>query len=147
MENENKSSILYTICHSDVKRFNYADLEDDLKNLMKKYKIQAIHEVFWVHNFEEEISEIQPVLLEHIDNLELAVRTNNCLRDENIHYIGDLVQWTENDLLKIRNLGKKSLTEIKNALLSKKLMLNMPVKDWNKHRVNAVSLHLKKIAE
>ncbi|MBR4004855.1 MAG: hypothetical protein IKI90_03310 [Treponema sp.] len=58
-------------------------------------------------------------LLSRIDDLELTARTANCLKAENINYIGDLIQRTENELLKIPNMGRKSLNEIKEALASR----------------------------
>src|SRR5690606_39275055 len=60
--------------------------------------------------------EVDPILLRPVDDLELTVRSANCLKAENIYYIGDLVQRTEVELLKTPNLGKKSLTEIKDVL-------------------------------
>ncbi len=72
-----------------------------------------------------------PILLSLVDDLELTVRSANCLKAESIHYIGDLVQKTEVELLKTPNLGKKSLSEIKNVLLSKGLTLGMKIKNWN----------------
>ncbi len=71
-----------------------------------------------------------PILLSLVDDLELTVRSANCLKAESIHYIGDLVQKTEIELLKTPNLGKKSLTEIKNVLLSKGLNLGMKINNW-----------------
>ena len=62
---------------------------------------------------EEKQDEIDPVLLRPVDDLELTVRSANCLKAENIYYIGDLIRRTEVELLKTPNLGKKSLTEIK----------------------------------
>lgn len=75
-------------------------------------------------------SEINPVLLRPVDDLELTVRAANCLKAENIFYIGDLVQRSENDLLKTPNLGKKSLTEIKSVLSSRGLSLGMAIENW-----------------
>lgn len=74
--------------------------------------------------------EFDPVLLRPVDDLELTVRSANCLKAENIYYIGDLVQRTENDLLKTPNLGKKSLTEIKDVLASHSLSLGMRLENW-----------------
>lgn len=74
--------------------------------------------------------EIDPVLLRPVDDLELTVRSANCLKAENIYYIGDLVQRTETELLKTPNLGKKSLTEIKDVLASKDLELGMNLDNW-----------------
>lgn len=74
--------------------------------------------------------EFDPVLLKSVDELELTVRSANCLKAENIYYIGDLVQRIENDLLKTPNLGKKSLTEIKEVLATRGLSLGMKVPNW-----------------
>ncbi|WP_443678183.1 DNA-directed RNA polymerase subunit alpha C-terminal domain-containing protein [Nocardia pulmonis] len=75
-------------------------------------------------------AELAPVLLRKVDSLDLAVRTTNRLKDEAIHYIGDLVQRTEVELLKTPNLGTKDLAEIKNVLASRGLSLGMPVENW-----------------
>lgn len=77
-----------------------------------------------------EEQEINPILLRPVDDLELTVPAANCLKAENIYYIGDLVQRTENDLLKTPNLGKKSLLEIKNVLASRGLSLGMRLENW-----------------
>ena len=69
-------------------------------------------------------------LLRPVDDLELTVRSANCLKAETIHYIGDLVQRTEVELLKTPNLGKKSLTEIKDVLASRGLSLGMRLENW-----------------
>ena len=74
--------------------------------------------------------DFDPVLLRPVDDLELTVRSANCLKAENIYYIGDLVQKTENELLKTPNLGKKSLTEIKDVLASRSLSLGMKLENW-----------------
>ena len=71
-----------------------------------------------------------PILLRPVDELELTVRSANCLKAENIHYIGDLVQKTEVELLRTPNLGKKSLTEIKEVLESHGLSLGMRLDNW-----------------
>ena len=73
---------------------------------------------------------IDPMLLRPVDDLELTVRAANCLKAENIYYIGDLVQRTESDLLKTPNLGKKSLTEIKSVLAQRGFSLGMAVDPW-----------------
>ncbi len=78
----------------------------------------------------KEKNEFDPILLRSVDDLELTVRSANCLKAENIHYIGDLVQKTENELLKTPNLGKKSLTEIKDVLASRSLSLGMKLENW-----------------
>lgn len=79
---------------------------------------------------QKERNDFDPVLLRSVDDLELTVRSANCLKAENIHYIGDLVQRTENELLKTPNLGKKSLTEIKDVLASRSLSLGMKLENW-----------------
>jgi DNA-directed RNA polymerase subunit alpha len=75
-------------------------------------------------------SHIDPILLRPVDDLELTVRSANCLKAENIYYIGDLIQRTEVELLKTPNLGKKSLTEIKDVLASYSLSLGMRLENW-----------------
>ena len=77
-----------------------------------------------------EEEEIDPILLRPVDDLELTVRSANCLKAENIYYIGDLIQRTEVELLKTPNLGKKSLTEIKDVLASRGLSLGMHLENW-----------------
>jgi DNA-directed RNA polymerase subunit alpha len=78
----------------------------------------------------EEKPEFDPILLRPVDDLELTVRSANCLKTESIQFIGDLVQRTEVELLKTPNLGKKSLTEIKDVLASRGLSLGMRLKNW-----------------
>lgn len=79
---------------------------------------------------EQKEEAIDPVLLRPVDDLELTVRSANCLKAENIYYIGDLIQRTEVELLKTPNLGKKSLTEIKDVLASRGLSLGMRLENW-----------------
>ena len=74
--------------------------------------------------------QFDPVLLRPVDELELTVRSANCLKAENIYYIGDLIQRTENELLKTPNLGRKSLNEIKEVLASRGLTLGMKLENW-----------------
>jgi DNA-directed RNA polymerase subunit alpha len=74
--------------------------------------------------------EIDPVLLRPVEDLELTVRSANCLKAEAVNYIGDLVQRSETDLLKTPNLGKKSLNEIKDVLASRGLSLGMHIEGW-----------------
>jgi DNA-directed RNA polymerase subunit alpha len=79
---------------------------------------------------EAKAPQIDPILLQPVDDLELTVRSANCLKAENIYYIGDLIQRTENELLKTPNLGRKSLNEIKEVLATKGLTLGMRLENW-----------------
>ena len=79
---------------------------------------------------EKSETEIDPILVRPVDDLELTVRSANCLKAENIYYIGDLIQRTEVELLKTPNLGKKSLTEIKDVLGTHGLSLGMRLENW-----------------
>jgi len=74
--------------------------------------------------------QFDPILLRPVDELELTVRSANCLKAENIYYIGDLIQRTENELLKTPNLGRKSLNEIKEVLASRGLTLGLKLDSW-----------------
>jgi DNA-directed RNA polymerase subunit alpha len=75
-------------------------------------------------------AQVDPILLRPVDDLELTVRSANCLKAENIYYIGDLIQRTENELLKTPNLGRKSLNEIKEVLATRGLTLGMKLESW-----------------
>jgi DNA-directed RNA polymerase subunit alpha len=101
-----------------------ANILYDQLSVFVDFKARQIVEV------EEKEQEIDPVLLRPIDDLELTVRSANCLKAESILYIGDLVQRTEVELLKTPNLGKKSLTEIKDVLASHDLSLGMKLENW-----------------
>lgn len=81
---------------------------------------------------EEEVTPppLDPILLRPVDDLELTVRSANCLKAENIYYIGDLIQRTENELLKTPNLGRKSLNEIKEVLAAHGLTLGSRLENW-----------------
>src|SRR5512146_2866086 len=79
---------------------------------------------------QRQASNFDPILLRPVDELELTVRSANCLKAENIYYIGDLIQRTENELLKTPNLGRKSLNEIKEVLASRGLTLGMKLESW-----------------
>jgi DNA-directed RNA polymerase subunit alpha len=102
-------------------------LHDQLSVFVDFQKVseQAVPEIS-----KEPYNEIDPVLLRPVDDLELTVRSANCLKQENIFYIGDLIQRTEVELLKTPNLGKKSLTEIKDVLALKGLSLGMRIENW-----------------
>jgi DNA-directed RNA polymerase subunit alpha len=78
----------------------------------------------------EMVGDIDPILVQPVEELELTVRSANCLKAENIHFIGDLIQRTEADLLRTPNLGKKSLNEIKETLARHGLSLGMRLEDW-----------------
>ncbi len=109
-----------TILYNQLKTF--IELKDNYSNKKKKKKVK-----------------FNPILLSSVDDLELTVRSANCLKTENINYIGDLVQKTEFDLLKTPNLGKKSLTEIKNILSLKNLKLGMKLKNWPPKKKNKIN--------
>ncbi len=79
---------------------------------------------------EEQAPVVDPILLLPVDDLELTVRSANCLKAEDIYYIGDLIQRTETELLKTPNLGRKSLTEIKEVLAAKGLTLGSKLEGW-----------------
>jgi DNA-directed RNA polymerase subunit alpha len=74
--------------------------------------------------------QVDPILMRPVDELELTVRSANCLKAENIYYIGDLIQRTETELLKTPNLGRKSLNEIKEVLAARGLTLGMKLENW-----------------
>ena len=73
---------------------------------------------------------LDPILTRPVDDLELTVRSANCLKAESIYYIGDLIQRTENELLKTPNLGRKSLNEIKETLAAHGLTLGSKLENW-----------------
>ncbi len=79
---------------------------------------------------ERKVPQVDPILLRPVEDLELTVRSANCLKAENIYYIGDLIQRTETELLKTPNLGRKSLNEIKEVLASRGLTLGMKLENW-----------------
>ncbi len=88
-----------------------------------------LDEAFSVHHKAKE-NGIDPILMRPIEDLDLTVRSTNCLKAEHIHYVGDLVLRTENDLLKTPNLGRKSLNEIKSVLEQYQLSLGMSLPNW-----------------
>ncbi len=110
------------------------DPEDSIKKAATILRDQL--SVFVDLESEEQLSqvkslpEVDPILLRPVDDLELTVRSANCLKAENIYYIGDLVQRTEVELLKTPNLGKKSLTEIKDVLAMRGLSLGIQLENW-----------------
>jgi DNA-directed RNA polymerase subunit alpha len=118
----------------DLKTNETIEPEDAIRKAGKILRDQL--EVFTHLEVKEEVEldadapQIDPVLLRPVDDLELTVRSANCLKAENIYYIGDLVQRSENELLKTPNLGKKSLTEIKDVLATHSLSLGIKLEDW-----------------
>jgi len=74
--------------------------------------------------------QVDPMLMRPVDDLELTVRSANCLKAENIYFIGDLIQRSETELLRTPNLGRKSLNEIKDVLFNKGLSLGMKLDSW-----------------
>jgi DNA-directed RNA polymerase subunit alpha len=112
-----------TIDPEDAINLAAAILKDQLSIFMD---IKAVdHEIEVKHE-----QKIDPILLQTIDELDLTVRSANCLKAENIYYLGELVIRTESELLKTPNLGKKSLNEIKDLLSSKGLGLGMKIDNW-----------------
>jgi len=91
--------------------------------------------------YEIEDEGIDPLLLRSVDDLELTVRSANCLKAENIYFIGDLIQRTEVELLKTPNLGKKSLTEIKDVLANRGLSLGTRLEHWPPAALRRENLH------
>ena len=79
---------------------------------------------------EDETPPVDPIMLRPVDELELTVRSANCLKVEKIHYIGDLVTRKESDLLRTPNLGRKSLNEIKEVLAARGLSLGLELENW-----------------
>jgi DNA-directed RNA polymerase subunit alpha len=98
--------------------------------LQKQIAVFVDHTDDGVDESKETTTQIDPILLRPVDDLELTVRSANCLKAENIYYIGDLIQRTEVELLKTPNLGKKSLTEIKDVLAARGLSLGMRLDNW-----------------
>ena len=92
----------------------------------------------------EEESEIKfnRNLLRKVDELELSVRSANCLRNDNIVYIGDLVQKSENDMLRTPNFGRKSLNEIREVLMQMGVNLGMDISDWPPENIEELSKNL-----
>lgn len=90
---------------------------------------------------EPEEPAVDPILLRPVDDLELTVRSANCLKAENIFLIGDLIQRTEVELLKTPNLGKKSLTEIKDVLARRGLSLGMRLEHWPPENIEEQLAH------
>lgn len=112
-----------TLDAEDAIKFASTILSDQLSSFVDFTVIEVKKE-------EPAVTQIAPELLQAIDELDLTVRSANCLKAENIYYVGDLIQRSEMELLKTPNLGKKSLTEIKDVLASKGLSLGMHLDNW-----------------
>ncbi|MBS0358558.1 MAG: DNA-directed RNA polymerase subunit alpha [Proteobacteria bacterium] len=118
----------------DLKTNGTIDPEEAIRRSATILQKQLAAFVDLKHEIQEEPKkkepDFDPILLRPVDDLELTVRSANCLKAENIYYIGDLVQRSEVELLKTPNLGKKSLTEIKDVLASHSLGLGMRLENW-----------------
>ena len=112
-----------TLEAEEILRISATILQHQLSALAEHGRLEEVIE-------EKEEAKIDPIMLRPVDELELTVRSANCLKAENIHYIGDLVTRMESDLLRTPNLGKKSLNEIKEVLLSRGLSLGLILDNW-----------------
>ena len=112
-----------TMDAEDAIKYASTILSDQLSSFVD-FKVIEEQEV------EKEEPTVDPALLQAIDELDLTVRSANCLKAENIYYVGDLIQRSEMELLKTPNLGRKSLTEIKDVLATKGLSLGMQLENW-----------------
>ena len=112
-----------TLDAEEVLRISATILQHQLSAFAELGRLEEVIE-------EKEEAKIDPVMLRPVDELELTVRSANCLKAENIHYIGDLVTRMESDLLRTPNLGKKSLNEIKEVLASRGLSLGLVLDHW-----------------
>lgn len=111
-------------------------LQDQLNPFISFEEIQEEKEQ------EEEILKFDRNLLRKVDELELSVRSQNCLKNDNIVYIGDLVRKTEGEMLKTPNFGRKSLNEIKEVLASMGLRFGMEVDGWPPENIEDLSKRL-----
>lgn len=114
-----------TIDPEDAIRRSATILQDQLSAFVKLDETSTT-----VAEAERREPQVDPILIRPVDDLELTVRSANCLKAENIFLIGDLIQRTEVELLKTPNLGKKSLTEIKDVLATRGLSLGMRLENW-----------------
>ena len=112
-----------TLDAEEVLRISATILQHQLSSFAELGKLEEVIE-------EKEEAKIDPIMLRPVDELELTVRSANCLKAENIQYIGDLVTRMESDLLRTPNLGKKSLNEIKEVLASRGLSLGLIIEHW-----------------
>jgi len=118
----------------DLETNGAVDPEESIRNaariLMDQLSVFADLETTTALPVEQKQLPVAPELLRPVDDLELTVRSANCLKAENIYYIGDLIQRTETELLKTPNLGRKSLNEIKEVLAARGLTLGMKLENW-----------------
>ncbi|MCK9284759.1 MAG: DNA-directed RNA polymerase subunit alpha [Rhodocyclaceae bacterium] len=118
----------------DLETNGAVDPEESIRNaariLMDQLSVFADLETTTAAPVEQKQLPVAPELLRPVDDLELTVRSANCLKAENIYYIGDLIQRTETELLKTPNLGRKSLNEIKEVLAARGLTLGMKLENW-----------------
>ena len=91
---------------------------------------------------EQDANQLNRYLLKKVDELELSVRSANCLKNDNIIYIGDLVQKTEAEMLRTPNFGRKSLNEIKEVLSSMGLRLGMDIPGWPPENIEEMAKKL-----
>ena len=138
LPNVGKSTLFNALTNSGARAENFPfctiDPEEAIRmsaNILQ-HQLHAFVDLRFVESRADnkERHEFDPVLLRPVDDLELTVRSANCLKAENIYLIGDLIQKSENELLKTPNLGKKSLTEIKDVLASRSLSLGMKLDNW-----------------
>jgi len=129
-----------TIDPGDAVRFAATILHTQLTPFAN---LEETEEVVYI----EEEPQFDPILLKPLDELDLTVRSANCLKAEQIHYIGDLVQKSETDLLKTPNLGKKSLTEIKDVLAERDLELGQNLENWPPMMLRRDTLDLDRLGE
>lgn len=118
-----------TITPEEALRESVRILQDQLSVFGSIHSEEQTHEVEETEA-QTPSNEPDPVLMRPVDDLELTVRSANCLKAENIYYIGDLIQRTENELLKTPNLGRKSLNEIKESLSVHGLSLGSKLENW-----------------
>ena len=104
---------------------------NEIKDVLQQMSLHLGMEIAgWPPENVEELSYLQTAFLKTVDELELSVRTANCLKNDNIVYIGDLVQKTEAEILRTPNFGRKSLNEIKEVLVQMGLHLGMKTPGW-----------------
>jgi len=123
-----------SITPEDVLAFAARILQDQLRTFVNFEEPEE-----QVRQTEEPELEFNPLLLKKVDELELSVRSANCLKNDNIVYIGDLIQKTEAEMLRTPNFGRKSLNEIKEVLNGMGLHLGMDVTEWPPENIDELS--------